>query len=201
MTKLEAVNHVLTRLGLYRVSALETSAASLAGNVEAVIDQKAVSVQSENWNFNRRVDVTATPNGSQKLLLASIDTSGTIIELNPTGRDANRNISILNDRLFDLDENTEDFTAPMQVSYVLQLSWTSIPPKVRAYIAHEAAIAYNDGYGQRSRAPALVEEARRARARARGSDSNTYKSNILHKPEVTDMIGGPRTPFPGLPNR
>lgn len=72
MTKLEAVNYVLTAVGLRAVGALETGTASTAADIEREIDRRVKVTCEENWNFNRRLGVRLTPDANSHILVSQI---------------------------------------------------------------------------------------------------------------------------------
>lgn len=270
MTKLDAVNWILRRVGLRTISALETGSASTAADVERVLDEWTLRVLEQNWHFNkrRRAVMTADANGHLLFLgsttissiAVSVDGLTTVItapghgllngqqttiaattttpsingvqtitwvtddafsiavnvtnvavgtgtqtptsiisEIQTDGCDSWRNVVMQVDRLFDLDNNTDVFTGTLMVRYFMLLPFASIPSKVQQYLASEAAVSFNDAYGQRERAPALRADALRARAQARGADSRIAEANVLLSPNVQDTRGH-RVPFWGSPD-
>lgn len=61
MTKLDAVQEILRRSGLYVPPALDTDGASAAANAERVLDAEELAVQSRGWHYNTRRKVQLSP--------------------------------------------------------------------------------------------------------------------------------------------
>ena len=58
MTKLEAVNAVLRRIGLTPVSALDTAGNSATSQAERFLDDADIDFQSRGWHFNSNYNIT-----------------------------------------------------------------------------------------------------------------------------------------------
>jgi hypothetical protein len=61
MTKLDAVNEVLARVGIRPVPALDTGGAGDAAEAERCIDREELNTQSLDWHYNRRREVELFP--------------------------------------------------------------------------------------------------------------------------------------------
>lgn len=72
MTKLDAVNFVLTAVGLRAISTLETGTASTAADIEREIDRRTKLISAESWHFNKRVNVVLQPDVNGHILIAQI---------------------------------------------------------------------------------------------------------------------------------
>lgn len=195
MTKLDAVNVVLSRNGRMPVSALDTSAASEAALAERLIDEIELRIQGEGWPYNTRTDVELTP-GSDDLIALPAGT----ITIDSFGIDAGRHVSQNGDHLYDHDNNTDEFEGTLRVRYTTRFDWGCIPYPVRDLIAARAAVAYNDRYiGDQKKAVSLALEDSRARARAEQHSGRTGNVNILNTADARRVRGRgfnePRTPY------
>jgi len=186
MTKLDAVNIVLTRNGRAPVSALDTSAASEAAHAEQLIDEVELRIQAEGWPYNTRSDVEleAADDGQ-------IDLPTGCITIDAYGQDAWRHVSQNGGHLYDHDNNTSTFTGTIRVQYTLRLGWGCIPYPVRDLIAARAAVTYNERYGRDpQRVAGLMLEDSRARTRAEQHAGRTGNINVLQTPEAARVRGG-----------
>ena len=104
MTKLEAVNFILKRAGSYPVPALDTNGSSWASHAERMIDDEDLRIQTMEWHYNRRTNVTLSPAGDSKIYLPT-----GCLTIDSFGSSASRNVTQLGDHLYDLDENSETF--------------------------------------------------------------------------------------------
>lgn len=112
---------------------------------------------------------------------------GTIIEIDCSDED--RNVVAINDRLYDLDNNTDIFTEDVDIDFTLQMAWSLIPPKVQQYIAAQTAVAYNDSKGMSERAGVLRDNAKKCKVRARAADARTADVNLLSTQGVANVRG------------
>ena len=61
MTKLDAIQLIMMKVGLLPVTTLETGSASTAANIERILDMRTKMVCEEGWHFNQRRCVKVTP--------------------------------------------------------------------------------------------------------------------------------------------
>ena len=185
MLKLEAVNIVLTRNGLKPSPSLDTNGASEAAEIERLIDETSLEVQSEGWWFNIYPNVTLNPNGLNQIELPvgciTIDTYGT---------DAWRKVTQRGGMLYDIDNNTSSFTASLVVEYTLLHDWACIPDPVQRLIAETGACRYDLQRRGGARQAILSQHQLRARVRAKQFDNRTSDRNMLDGPEADAARGG-----------
>lgn len=184
MNKLEAVNAVLRRVGKHPVTALDTGGISEAGRIEAVIDDVERQVQYEGWGYNRRTNVTLTPDSGNGDKIAVPD--GVIsIDI----EDGSRKVIQRGDYLFDQDNNTDAFGSSVTVTYTLRMSWCSIPPVIREFIVAEAASQWNAHWGKPQMQSRLEEQSQIARQRAFRDDQEAEDTNVFSTPEHRALRG------------
>lgn len=256
MTTLEAVNTVLSSIGYAEVSALETGTNSGAGQAESALTRQSRKLQAEGWHFNKRFNVTLSPDDNDHILIyASVTASlanptvitqtghglasgdvvefrdstttpsltgpyvitkvnadtytvpvnvstggtaivsniigGTVIEIDvdPDQSDAGSNISMQEDRLYDLEDNTDEFDGDLKVWYKLLMPFAKLPPYIQELVVADAAVVMNDNNGVPARAAALRDAARLARVRARQADTRTADTNVLETRDVRAVLG------------
>lgn len=184
MTKLEAVNSVLRRVGKHPVAALDTGGISEAGRIEAVIDDVERQTQYEGWGYNRRTNVTLTPdtgNGNKITVpdgVISIDVE-----------DGTRKVIQRGDYLYDLDNNTDAFGAAVTATYTLRMSWCSIPPVIREFIVAEASSQWNAHFGRPQMQSRLEEQSMISRQRAFRDDQEAEDTNVFDTQEHRALRG------------
>ena len=61
MTKLDAVNEILSRVGISPVPALDPGGAGDAAQAERCLDREELNTQSLDWHYNRRREVPLSP--------------------------------------------------------------------------------------------------------------------------------------------
>jgi len=184
VTKLEAVNSVLRRVGKHPVPALDTGGISEAGRIEAIIDDVERRVQYEGWGFNRRTNVTLTPDSGNG---DKITVPDGVISIDI--EDGTRKVIQRGDYLYDLDNNTDAFGSAVTVTYTLRMSWCSIPPVIREFIVSEAAKEWNADFGRPQKQSRLEEEALIARQRAFRDDQEAEDTNVFDTHEHRALRG------------
>lgn len=184
MTKLDAVNEIMLKVGLRPVSTLDTNGASTHAQVERVLDAEELRIQIEGWHYNTRV-AELTPSASTSKITVPTGT----LEIDSHGPDDHRDVAQIGDVLFDLDENTNEFDGPIECRYVLRIDFTCIPPPVREYIVCSAAARFNEQFGSRDRQFYLAQEADRAKIRAKRFNNRVADVNVLDTPEMRKVKG------------
>lgn len=183
MNKLDAVNEVMLKCGLRPVTALDTNGASRQAEVERVLDAEELRVQIEGWHYNTRVD-TLSPDSNNRIEVPT----GTL-EIDSVDEDEDRNVTQIGGKLYDLDDNTYEFTADLKCRYILRIDYPCIPPPIREYIACSAAARYNEQFGSQSRQAYLAREEMRARTRAVRFNNRVADVNILDTDEAIRIKG------------
>lgn len=156
MTKLEAIQIMLTACGLNPPSSLDTGGASDAANAERILDDTELRIQTkEQWNFNRRANVELKPDGAGKIRVPD-----SVIAIDTCCESLYRNVVQVGDYLYDKDNNTDVFAGPIKVEYTLRYDWDCIPHPIQDYIAWSSAM---DFYGRRGVRQQFTGDARNIR--------------------------------------
>lgn len=138
--KLHAVNAVLRANGLNQVAALQTGQASYAGIIEQMLDEENKRIQMRRWNFNTFVDVELTPDGSDNISAPN----GTLF-IKAYGTSRQMNITNKNGTLYDLENRTDEFSAPIKVEYTaLVTNFDEMPSWFCDYVAATVAERFNE---------------------------------------------------------
>ena len=188
MTKLEAINAILRRLGLTPVSALDTGGNSTQAQAERYLDDSNRSCQARGWHFNTRKGVTLTRNGSNKIAVPAgtyrIDTSGTCAHID---------VSVVGGFLYDLENNTDVWARDLEVSYVMSSDFADLPQTFADYVVSEAAFLYNRAHKANPAIDtALSAETTRRYSEAKREDDDRADVNVLNTSEMNQMRGRPR---------
>ena len=203
MTKLEAVNDMLSRVGFTPVAALDTGNSSLQATAERKIDQEAARIQRMGWYFNTFNDVEATPDGSNNIVLTDI-TADTIYHIDTYGQSAHINVVVREDKLYNLDTNTETFDDPIRVTYTKEMTWLEIPEAFQQWIYSEAAILFVRDYARninrndrREILQELYTERDRDKSDAMREENLQRDTNLLNTPQARRLKGNRRRYYGG----
>lgn len=187
MTKLEGVNWVLRGVGMAGTAALDTSGNSDAAHAERILDEVEQEIQSRGWYYNTRCKVSLTPDGSDNILLPD-----GVLTIDSDYTDAWRKVTQVGGKLYDLDNNTDEFEGNLIVTYVLRYDFGCIPPPIQHYIACVAAMRFNETpRGHPTRRVKLARDEASAQAMANRFDQDTSDTNILHTNDA-EMVRGRR---------
>lgn len=192
MTNIQCVNEVLRLVGLATVSSVETSGSSDAAEAWRCLESAERIIQEKGWSYNRRRDITITPDGSDHLLIPANVYPGSI---DATGESGWMDLVMYGDRLYDREENTDEFDSAVKVSYILRFELCSIPDHVQWYIIHEAAVRMATWMEARSRKiprmDLLMHGRNKARAHALRSDTAVTDQNLARDGNAVRLTGRP----------
>ncbi len=165
MTKLEAINDLLDRVGSLPIGALQTGTSSIGGMAERTFDKTDQEIQRSGWHFNTYRDVTRAPDVSNY-----IDLPTGVLWFEPVGADAWRKLKVDGVRIYDLDNNTDEFTASLLLNEIRLLTFADLPGHAQQHILAEAAMRfYNRHFAKqtdRATRGLLVRDLDRTRMRA-----------------------------------
>lgn len=183
MTKLEAVNEVFMLCGQYPVAAIDTTGTGPSNFVEKYIDQEVRHLLNDGWAFNTRTNVTLTPDGSNHIAIPS-----STLSVDTYGADAHRNVTVSPSasRLYDRDNNTDEFDGAITVTYLEVVAWDYLPQSFQRFALCSAARKYNR---EPDRARVIEMEWQRARTRAYQDDIDQRDINLLKTDEMQRFKG------------
>lgn len=132
LTKLGAVNIVLSNIGMSPVTAL-TSANPMVATAETILDEVSVSVQSEGWVFNTERDYPFAINTEGKIAvpanILALDIDGTS-EFDLVQRGG---------FLYDKAGHTDVFTDNVELDVIWCFDFDDLPEAVKQYITVRSA--------------------------------------------------------------
>ena len=132
LTKLDAVNIVLSNIGMAPVSAL-SSVNPMVATAENVIDEVSLSVQSEGWVFNTERDYPFAINNDGKIAVPSdvlaLDIDGT----------SEYDLIQRGGFLYDKAGHTDVFPNDLELDVIWCFDFVDLPEAVKQYITIRAA--------------------------------------------------------------
>jgi hypothetical protein len=188
MTKLEAINAMLRRLGLTPVSSLDTGGLSTQAHAERFLDDADRACQAKGWHFNTRRVVTLARDANNKLPVPA-----NTYRIDTDGASSDQDVSVVGGFLFDLDNNTDVWGSDLVVTYVVHSDFADLPQTFADYIITEAAYAYNRAHKKdQSLDGMLRDEAARRWSACRTEDFERADVNLLNTGEMVQLRGRPR---------
>lgn len=177
LTRLDAVNRILRANGEQPVSSLVTDGTNDTSIAEDVLDETLTQFTVE---FGEEVKVELTPTSAGKIVLAS-----NILKLDGRDTDANRRLSRRGSYLFDIDNNTDIFTAAVKLRVVYQQDFEDLDPAFQYMIVDEAALIYQaDVKGDGEVDQRLQRRAIKSRAIARSKMTSTRNRSWINTDDL-----------------
>jgi len=133
-TELEAVNECLENIGQTPVSSISGDLGVDAQIALSFVRKVNRELQSQGWMWNTEKNFPLTPNGDKDILLPS----GTLA-VDSDGTDRDRDVAQRGSRLYDRDNHSYTFNAPIRVRITLALTFEELPETARRYITLKAA--------------------------------------------------------------
>lgn len=179
LTKLGAVNIVLSNIGQAPVTALATlnPAAKLA---EQILDEVSLSTQAEGWVFNTEQDYPFTPNSSKEIIVPS-----NVIALDFVSF-GDKNTVLREGKLYDKRNHTYQFDDIVYGKVTWVFDFIDLPEVFKNYIAMRAANVFaNRSVGSNEIVKYSKEEEQIARAAIMEYETQQGDYNMLN-----DRAGG-----------
>lgn len=198
-TKLDAVNGVLRRLGLFVVPALDTGGTSVQSQAERTIDDAELRIQRIGWHWNTRI-VDMPPDEASNFITSSRvpNPRGPLLEVDTAGQTKANGIEIsmnADGKLFLLPEMKDEFDSPLTVEVIERLPFGGIPGLFTAWIVAEAAFEFGRRHmPDRHRDEERVAERQQARVNAMRQEIRLADVNLLTGTEHMSVLGRRRTP-------
>lgn len=174
MTRLDAVNRMLTAAGEQAVNTLLADGTNDVDLAESILDDAILEIQSKGMGFNTEVKKFYKDSNNQ------IAISDNILSITPWGEDFNRDLTQRGNLLYDryYNRNTFPDDAYIQLKVTYKLDFDEIPSDIQYWIADFAARNYQM-QTQRSREQDayLAERLLRSEARAKAFDMQNRNDN------------------------
>lgn len=133
LTKLEAVNIVLSNVGQAPVTQIDNDnpMVALAANM---VDEVSEAVQSEGWMFNYETNYPFVPDVNNEVLIPE-----NIIRIDDSDPYSNKELVIRNGKLYDKRTHSFKFTEKLELDVTWLLEFHDLPQPVKQYIAIRTA--------------------------------------------------------------
>jgi hypothetical protein len=189
LTRLQAINQLLTPVG-ETVILVEVAGAGDYANCSQVLDAETLKVLAKGWAFNSEKEVEYTPDVDGKIAVPP-----EALQIDPSDR--SNDYVQRGAFLYDKDNKTDVFTAPVKCDVVLAFPFEDCPFNVQRQIVAQAAMAYQRSYvGSKQLDEFAKEERFEAGADAADAESDVDDYNILDNPDLFYL--NRRTYRPGM---
>lgn len=184
-SELEAVNEMLRAIGESPVNSLDTPGVVDAVTARSTLASVSRRVQTRGWYFNTETRTLAPQAFAPKHILVPSNT----VKADTTDEDEHLNVTLRGVKLYDLDNNTYQFTRALKVRLVLLLPFDELPEAARSFITSTAAMEFQqDSMGSESLATFHQQRAGQAWAELRKADSDQADRNILRAPGASRVL-------------
>lgn len=185
MNMLEMVRAVMLDNGLGEPTALNTGGPSDAGTAERIIEREAQTVLLEDaWAFNVKGKLALTPDGSSHIQVPD----GTLI-IDVDDADMWKNVRQVGDRLYDFDNNTDEFDQDVSIMVTLRYGPECFPMHMKQYLVARASRAMAAFRKDSARFNYLQGLERDAFIRARQVENDLQDVNITNTDGVQGAAG------------
>lgn len=135
-TELSAVNSILGSIGQAPITNLQFENPEVAF-VYRIYQDTILDVLSEGWSFNTFYDVEFVPD-TNKNILAPNDILK--IDLSDNQFDRTVDLVVLDQKLYDRYNQTDEFDDSLRLTYIQALEWSDIPVVFKRYIIARASV-------------------------------------------------------------
>jgi hypothetical protein len=139
ISKIEAVNYLLSMIGEMPVNSIDDSQFTPSNLAEQEIDRASREVQMEGLNCNYEEDYPVSPDSSDEIQIPSGVLAVDCV-------DRNRNLVWRSGKLYDKDNHTFKFEDSIRVNIIWGLDFENLPEHIRQYIVIRAGRAFQDKY-------------------------------------------------------
>lgn len=174
-TELDAINAMLSTIGEAPVNTVEDN-----GIVDAVIARQILratsrEVQARGWHFNTEKNFPLTPDDQGHLMLPS-----TVLRCDTVGLDADVDVVVRGNRLYDRRKHTFKFSKGLKVDLVVLLSFDELPEAARNYITVRSSRIFQERLvGSESLSRFNTQDELRAKVVLEDYEAETADYNML----------------------
>lgn len=190
LTKLDAVNVLIGKLGQRPVNSLET-AHPLVASALALIDRHSRKFQARKWWFNTEFPTLTPQVGNKRITLPGDTLSVDAVDRTPR-------VAARGRFLYNLDDSTLEFDEPLQVQLHRLVAFEDLPHNAAEAVLAAAVLEWltdRDGDGEKLRVALGDKQATWAAVHAEHIRSS--QRNLLTRPSMQrrmNLIQGP-TPY------
>lgn len=187
LDKLGAVNEMLLSIRRFPVISLDTGGASDAAIAEAKLDTADRKIQSEGWHCNTEYNVILTVDGDNKIPLG---TNIMKVDVDPEESDSGRDVCRRGNFLYDLENQTDQFTGTLTVERVLQIPFQDLTPVLKDLVTAEATVEFQRAMLGSSKIDTYTRDNLLASREAAGREENDNGDyNTLSRRSAREIIG------------
>lgn len=187
LDKLGAVNLMLAASGEQKVSTLVDDGVNDTDFAQQVIDEITIEVLSDGWDFNQ-VRKTLTPDTN-----GNISVSDNYLRIDGTDSDFRRRFTVRDNKLYDLDNDTNVFDKAVTLKVTQNLAFNNIPSSFAFFIARSAARVYQQQTkGDPQTDQILAQQELRAWERCKKDNAKTQDYNWTHNSRSTTRLSAER---------
>lgn len=195
MNRLDAVNEILSAVGVRPVDALDTDGTSLSAEAERWLDRELLRIQSQGWHYNIRKDVTYSPAEDGYIYPAN-----EIIWVDSDQDDSTTDICLVGGRIYNRDDNTFTFTDDIKIRDCTLWDFACVPHPVRDYILKSAAYRFARAVRRELRLdPGVIRDIQEdlllAQTAAHQFDNDSSNDNMLEFPDSQSVKGQNKATF------
>lgn len=139
LTELEAVNLILRSAGLPTTLSLPPDPETDAEAAYTDLQEAAQRLNAIGWSWNYEYDVTLELDGASP---NTITVDSDVTQIRASRGWGYRRLVLRGDTLYDLENNSDQFTASVTVDLVRLLTWDLMPDLARWYSAYAGSEAF-----------------------------------------------------------
>jgi hypothetical protein len=179
MTKLDIINAMLASLGESPLNELDARHPVVSSGLR-IIAQKTKTIQLNSgagWWFNKLPKYTLKLDVNNRIAVPQ--------DLLSYSTDYPNRLGIKSGYLFDLDNDTDVFTAPVSISAIRDVEYTDLPNAILDCIAYEAIFDFSrDNEGDTEKMKSISRQAERSWIAARSQNIREQKANTQRNPQI-----------------
>lgn len=158
MTKLDAVNMVLSGINEYRVNSLDTGGTSVQADAERYVDSSTRYFCSMGWPCNTRRSAAFTPSGATFAI--TLPTSPAVLRIRGAGPDQHRNLVIRGSTVYDADKGTTNMgsSATVFLDIAELLDFADLDPMLKELVSKHAQQQFARRFSSSQTADAFISQ-------------------------------------------
>lgn len=161
MTKIDAVNMVLSGINEYRVSSLDTNGASIQADAERYVDDSTRYFCSMGWPCNTRRSAGFTPAAvTFEVELPAGPSPFPVLRIRAAGPDQHRNLVIRGGKVYDADKGTFSMgsQSPVYLDVAELLPFDDLDPMLKELVAKHAQQQFARRFSSSQLADAFISQ-------------------------------------------
>lgn len=176
MTKLQAVNLMLSNIGESPVSTLTGAEGDVfVATAIVILDETARAVLNDRWEFNFDQDYLLTPDGS-----GYINITDDMLAVDTSSRSSQVDVAVRAGKLYNKTNQTFVFTDSLYCDVTWEFAFADCPQYIRQYMAVRAARVFaRRMLGDTTGAQLTEDDEKTARADAKRAEMKNADRNMM----------------------